>query len=72
MAYTHNYELKVNGYTFEGEVEVSNAGIVAYTEPSDPAMPQKTRDCVKKILDILGSLPTTYTNLEKFELVIKS
>ena len=71
MAYTHEYKLEVGEYTFKGDVEITNAGIVAYTEDDDPAMPQKTKDAVKRVLDILGVLPEVYTDLKIFRLKIK-
>ena len=70
--YTHDYKFKLGDYTFEGEVEISNAGIVAYTEPTNPTMPQKTKDALKRTLDILGILPSVYTDLKLFRLKIKS
>ena len=69
--YTHDYELKVGDHTFEGEVEISDAGIVAYTESGSPVMPKKTDDVLKNVLDILGTLPATYSDLKKFELTVK-
>ena len=35
MANTHDWKLKVGSYTFKSECEITDAGVLAYTEDSD-------------------------------------
>ena len=71
MAYTHKYKFEVGDYTFKGDIEYSNAGLVAYEEDSNPAMPKKVADALKQVLSILGVLPETYSDLKLFKIDIK-
>lgn len=70
MTKTHKWELVIAENKFEGECEYSNAGLVSFNETSEDLMSDEIKEAVRKILSFLGPLPTTYTDLTKFELVI--
>jgi len=72
MAYTHDFRFKLGDYTFQGEVEINNAGVVAFKEDGGELMPQKTLDAVRKVLDLLGPLPAEFSDLKDFRLKLKS
>ena len=68
MASTHTFELKVGNYTFEGECEYTDAGLLSWKETGENNMPENVEKSVQVILELLGPLPEKYTDLKSFEL----
>lgn len=69
--YTHEYKLEIGDTTFKGDLEVTNAGLVAIKETSNDLMSERIRDTINSVLSKLCVLPASYNELKSFKLSIK-
>lgn len=67
MAMTHKVKFEVDGHTFKADCEYTNAGLVVWKETGTDLMPEKTKEVVRKILDLLGPIPQDYTGFTLFK-----
>jgi hypothetical protein len=64
---THEFKLKVGEYTFKGECEYTDAGLIAWKETGEDLMPDNVASAVRTILELLAPLPEKYTDFELFK-----
>jgi hypothetical protein len=70
MNYTHDFELQIGGYTYEGQCEFTSKGVLAY-EFGD-SVPESIKLTIGKMLELLVSLPVENKDIGKFEITKKS
>lgn len=71
MAMTHTYKLKMGDNTFEGEVELSNAGVVAFTETNRIKLSDRLEGIVKNIFEEISQAYGNVSEFEEFEITQK-
>lgn len=71
MNTTHTYKFTINDITFKGDIEINDAGLVAFKETSNEKMSEKYRNAIRRVLDELSVLPTSASELTQFKLDIE-
>ena len=50
--YTHNFELKLNGITYEGEIEYNEDGICSYEYENHPSFTLEQASLINKFFEV--------------------
>ena len=65
---THTFEIKAGSLDYEGDITISDSGVLSYSEDQPEELTDALDTDFKRILDLIGNFVKAFGSLEKFEI----